>query len=144
MGATAAAVVEYVGAAFEGASTASAAEGAVYYEGAAGTVAGGAGTVAVDTSLYSAGTAAGAATGAGVGSSLLKEAGTAAAGGIASAAVSSALAPKRPGLPTPTAMPDPLAQQEARKRELINQVARRGRASTMLTDAAPAGGKLGG
>jgi hypothetical protein len=41
-------------------------------------------------------------------------------------------------------MPDPLAQEQARKQSLIEQMARRGRASTIMTDSGSAGGKLGG
>jgi len=41
-------------------------------------------------------------------------------------------------------MPDPLAQESARKQALTEQLARRGRASTILTDAGGGSGKLGG
>jgi hypothetical protein len=46
-------------------------------------------------------------------------------------------------------MPDPEAQQAARQRSLTDQIARRGRASTILTDSGGgglggSGGKLGG
>lgn len=54
----------------------------------------------------------------------------------------SLLAPKRPDLPKPLPMPDPQAQEEARRKAIIEQTSRRGRASTILTDAAS--GTLGG
>ena len=61
------------------------------------------------------------------------------------AAISSLLAPKRPDLPKPLPMPDPLAQDAARKKALIEQIGRSGRASTVLTvDGGNASGKLGG
>jgi hypothetical protein len=88
-----------------------------------------------------AGAAAAAGT-AGAGGGLLGTLGTEAASAAVSGVASSLLAPKRPDLPKPTAMPDPLAVEEARKRSLIEQMARRGRASTILTDSA--GDKLGG
>lgn len=79
------------------------------------------------------------ATAAGIGgSSLVQGAGQA----VGSAAVSSLLAPKMPALPKPTPMPDPQAQEAARKKSLLEQTARRGRASTILTDSAS--DKLGG
>jgi pyrroline-5-carboxylate reductase len=59
----------------------------------------------------------------------------------ATAGISKLLAPSRPDLPNPVAMPDAQAQEEARKRSIIEQTARRGRASTVLTDSA---GTLGG
>lgn len=80
--------------------------------------------------------AAGGAGLAGVGSTLLKSAGQAGAGALGAGAVQAALAPKRPDLPKPIPMPDAQAQEEARKRQIIEATARRGRASTILTDAA--------
>lgn len=64
--------------------------------------------------------------------------------GVASQVVGNLLAPKpsMPQAPAVKEMPDPLAQQEAMKRKIIEQTARTGRASTILTS--PSGGKLGG
>jgi len=56
--------------------------------------------------------------------------------------VSSALAPRPPGAPAPTLMPDPLAQEEEQRRKVTEQLARRGRSSTIMTS--PGGGSLGG
>jgi hypothetical protein len=58
------------------------------------------------------------------------------------AGVQSALAPKRPDLPVPLPMPDPVATEAARRKSLIDQISRRGRASTILSDNAA--GTLGG
>jgi hypothetical protein len=82
-----------------------------------------------------------AATGAGTG--LVNTLKNAAIGSVASTAVGSLLAPKPklPPLKPEVTIPDPLAQQAAQKRSLTEQVARRGRASTILTS--PGGGKLG-
>lgn len=72
-------------------------------------------------------------------------------GSVASAATSTLLggllAPDAPEPPqmkqtSITAMPDPMAQEKARKRSTIEQLSRRGRASTILTQ--PSGGRLGG
>ena len=41
-------------------------------------------------------------------------------------------------------MPDPLAQEQARRQSLIEQTARRGRAATIMTDPGNSSGKLGG
>lgn len=62
---------------------------------------------------------------------------------LGGALVSGAMAPKPPKIPGVTPMPDPLAQQEARRRSITEQLARRGRASTIMTQPAPSG-KLGG
>jgi hypothetical protein len=56
------------------------------------------------------------------------------------AAITTILAPKKPDQPTPTIkpvteMPDPLAQEAARRRSLVEQIMRRGRTSTILTDS---------
>lgn len=128
-----AAVGAYFGAGAGTAATAAATETAV-------------GSVAAEAATAGAVEAGTAATvGGGLLSQLGKTAGQAAVTAGASGVVSSLLAPKRPDLPKPTAMPDPLAQEEARKRSIIEQMARRGRASTIMTDAAPdSGGKLGG
>jgi hypothetical protein len=58
--------------------------------------------------------------------------------------LSSLLAPKPPKTKAPTAMPDPLAQQQAERQKLLDQLARRGRASTILTNPSNGGGSLGG
>lgn len=63
---------------------------------------------------------------------------------LAPTVVSSLLQPKPPKTKAPTAMPDPLAQQQATQQKLIAQLARRGRASTILTNPGNAGGSLGG
>ena len=94
-------------------------------------------------------TAGEAAAGAG-GASFLSKLGDTAINAGASAAVSSLLSPKRNSSNAPSAeklppligMPDPLAQEEARKRALIEQMSRRGRASTIMTQ--PSDGRLGG
>lgn len=67
---------------------------------------------------------------------------TAAAGG---AVASKLLAPsvQTPEVKPPTAMPDPLAQQKAKERSIIEQMARRGRQGSILTS--PSGSEtLGG
>ncbi len=46
-----------------------------------------------------------------------------------------------PVIEDPIAMPDPLQQQAAKQRSLIEQLSRRGRSGTILTTAG--GGKLG-
>lgn len=92
----------------------------------------------------SAGTAAGSGSAsAGAGSSWLDYS-KAAAKALAPAVVSSLLQPKPPKTKAPTAMPDPLAQQQATQQKLLQQLARRGRASTILTNPANGGGSLGG
>lgn len=99
----------------------------------------GAGVVGASYGEAAAGSAA--ASGAGAGAGAL---GTAVAGAATSAAVSSLLMP-RPGQPNVapvTRMPDALSQQAARQKAIIDQFARRGRASTILTDAGT--DKLGG
>lgn len=86
-----------------------------------------------------------ATTGGMLGNTLLNSAVTAAG----SAAIGSLLAPEKgikaaaPVVAPVTEMPDPLAQEQARKKSLIEQISRRGRASTILTQDA-AGDKLGG
>ena len=129
MAATAAAVGEYFAAAGE---TATVAEGAT-----AATAAGSAGTAA---------TAASAGTVAAGGSTALGSVGTVAAQTAATALVAKALTPSvdRPDLPKPIAMPDAQAQEAARKRSLIEQFSRGGRASTVLTNPVASSGKLGG
>lgn len=55
--------------------------------------------------------------------------------------------PQTPAVPTiapPTGMPDPQAQIQAQQKSIAAQIARRGRASTILTqDQGGAGNKLG-
>lgn len=53
-----------------------------------------------------------------------------------------ALAPDAPELPSPAVMPDPLEQQKAKQRSLTEQMARRGRAGSILTNSG--NGTLGG
>lgn len=127
--------------------------------GAAGTAAAGAG--ATNAALAEAaiaggetGTALGGATlgtGAGIGATIGKVAdspfGKAITTGAGTAVASSLLNP-RPNISAPTVapvvgMPDPLAQQQAKQQSLIEQMARRGRASTILTDSGDGSGKLG-
>jgi hypothetical protein len=64
---------------------------------------------------------------------------------IAGGVVAGLLAPKSkaPELPPVTPMPDPLAQEAARKKAIAEQMSRSGRQSTILTDASP-DQKLGG
>jgi len=85
-----------------------------------------------------------AAAGAGSGSSSWLSYGKTAATAIAPSVVSSLMQPKPPKTKAPTAMPDPLAQQQAQQQKLLTQLARRGRASTILTNPGNAGGSLGG
>lgn len=89
------------------------------------------------------GATAAAGSGSGASSSWLNY-GKTAATAIAPSVVSSLLAPKPPKTKAPTAMPDPLAQQQAQQQKLLQQLARRGRASTILTNPGNAGGSLGG
>jgi hypothetical protein len=69
-------------------------------------------------------------------------------GSVAGSAATGLLTPK-PEIPPPPVqpklpMPDPLAQQAARNRSIVEQFTRRGRASTILTNSAGSGGgKLG-
>lgn len=67
--------------------------------------------------------------------------GNAAASAAAGQLVGKAMEPK-PKEPFRTPMPDPLAQQEARRKAIVEQVSRRGRASTILSDLG--NNKLGG
>lgn len=91
----------------------------------------------------SAGTAGSATAGASGTSSWLNY-GKTAATVLGPTVLSSLLQPKPPKTKAPTAMPDPLAQQQAQQQKLIQQLARRGRASTILTSPGDAGGSLGG
>ena len=56
------------------------------------------------------------------------------AASAAGAGISAALAPKAPGVKAPVTMPDQTAIDQARRRSLVQQMARRGRASTIFTD----------
>ena len=124
-------------------------EGAIASAGAAATDV--AGFTALDSAATAAGSgvATGAATGAATatGGSLLSQFGTSLATGAGTAVASSLLNPRqKPQDPTVTpvvGMPDPLAKQEAMKQSMIEQMARHGRASTVLTDNSGSG-KLGG
>jgi hypothetical protein len=89
------------------------------------------------------------------GSSIIQTLGKGALNAGVSTAVGSLLAPKPATPPTvlpggktttaPVPMPDPVAQQNATRKSLVEQVARRGRASTVLTSpGGGSGGKLGG
>lgn len=93
------------------------------------------------------GVAAGAAAGAGAaaagtaGLTALEAAGVAAAGAAATAGVSAILAPGAPKEKLGIPMPDSKALEEAKKRSIAEQIAQRGRASTIMTETS---GKLGG
>lgn len=87
---------------------------------------------------------AGATGAAAGGSGILGAAASAGASALATGLVQKSMMPKPPKVGTPLAMPDPLAQEQARRRSLQEQAARSGRASTMLTSPTDAGGKLGG
>ena len=132
MGATGAAVMEWFGSA--AAADGAAAAGADAAAAAGGTAAAGGGAVAAGGAAT-----AGAAAAGGIGQTLL----TSAASAAAAAGVANLMAPTPPKTKAPMAMPDPLAQEQARKNSLIEQMARRGRASTILTDSNDAG-TLGG
>lgn len=106
---------------------------------AGGAVAAGAGTAAAaGAGAAAAGTAAGAA----VGGSALGAIGTAAATAAVTAGVGALLMPDAPKTKDMPGMPDAKAQEEAKKRSIAEQMARRGRASTIMTE--PASNKLGG
>ena len=124
MAATSAAIAEwYAGASVaEGAVVLGEAGGYSAAAGATGAAAGTAGTAAWTGFAGTAATAAGTAAGAALVGSLLK--------------------PDAPAAQAQTRMPDPLEQEQARKRNLLEQMSRRGRASTIMTG--PAGGTLGG
>lgn len=89
----------------------------------------------------SAGIAAPAVSGTSAGGGTALKYGVKAAEVFGPTLLQSALQPKPPKAPAPLSMPDPLAQEEARRRALIEQMARRGRASTILSQPS---GKLGG
>lgn len=54
---------------------------------------------------------------------------------LATVAVNKALAPDPPEIKPPTPMPDPLETQRAKERSLVEQLGRRGRANSILTNA---------
>ena len=60
--------------------------------------------------------------------------GSALLGGLLPAAAAKALTPKPPAPPPTVEMPDPEAQEKARKKALLEMMTRGGRASTILTD----------
>ncbi len=127
-----------IGAAEVGAGVA--AEGAAS-AGAAGVAAEAGGAVAAGAGATGAGVAGGAAA-AGASSGLWSTIGNAALQAGVGYAASSLLAPGRPKIVGATPMADPAGQEEARRRSVTEQLARRGRASTIMTQ--PPGGKLGG
>jgi hypothetical protein len=131
MGATLAAVGTYFGSAGGAAMTAAAASDI-----GGGAIAAGVGTAGLSgaAGLTAAGAAAGTA-------GLMQAAGTSAATALATGLVTKALAPKPPQVPGVTPMPDLQAQQQAQSQSIAEQMARRGRASTILT--APSNGTLG-
>ena len=90
-----------------------------------------------------AGTTTTATAGGGSSSSWLDYA-KGAAKAVAPVVINSLLQPKPPKAAAPIAMPDPLAQQQAQQQKIIQQLARRGRASTILTSPGNSGGSLGG
>lgn len=61
-----------------------------------------------------------------------------AATATAATAANAALQPKLPGVKPPVAMPDQQAVEDARRRSVAQQLARRGRASTILSDQSDA------
>lgn len=76
-----------------------------------------------------AGATAKTVTGSAIGDAALKSGATTAA----QAVVAKAMAPKAPTAASPIEMPDPLAVEQARKQSMLDQIARRGRASTIMT-----------
>lgn len=147
-GAAGAAAEGVGGAALAGDATAVGYGGAADAAGAAGAASLGGGATVAGGAAVGTDVAATAA-----GSSLVNTVGKSAFNAGVSTAVGSLLAPKPPQTqPTvlpggktttePVPMPDPLAQEAASKRSIVEQLARRGRASTILTS--PGSGKLGG
>lgn len=99
---------------------------------------------AVSTPLWGTGAAVvggGGATAAGVGATLAGKALTTFGPSLAQNLLQKK--PSAPSVAPVTAMPDPMAQAEAKRQAMIEQLARRGRSSTILTDSG-SGGKLGG
>lgn len=87
--------------------------------------------------------AAGAAGGAVAGTGLAAAALEGAAGAVGAGVATALLAPDAPELQKPGVMPDPLETQKARERSIIEQMARRGRAASILTNSG-SGTSLGG
>jgi hypothetical protein len=100
------------------------------------------GTGAAAAGTAAAGAATAGAAGAGAASGLGTALGTAAVSAAAGAAANALLAPDAPKAKPGPAMPDPEAQEAARRRAIAEQIGRRGRASTFLSDNPS--GKLGG
>jgi len=95
------------------------------------------GTAYAGTAAAAGGATAGGAAAGGWGA-VGQTVGTAVATGL----VSKALAPGAPEVKAPLGMPDPLAQEAARQKQIAETTQRRGRASTVLTQ--PDTQKLGG
>jgi hypothetical protein len=93
-----------------------------------GTAATAAGAGAAGTAAVGAG-AAGTAAAGGLGTAIATGAGAAGA----SAVLGKLMEPDAPEVKGPVAMPDPLEQQKARERSIIEQMARRGRGASILT-----------
>lgn len=108
---------------------------------AVGTGAASATFAGIDAATVAGAAAAGVA--AGGASGVLGSVGTGAATAAAGAATTRLLSPKPPGPAPLTQMPDPLAEEQAKQQSIVEQLARRGRASTILTQP-PSGGSLGG
>lgn len=124
----------------EVAATVAATELAMIGAGATAAEAGLAAT-ALGGTMGAGGAAAGGALGGGIMSTMAKTGAQA----VGTSLISSILAPEPPQPPNAgpvTPMPDPLAQAAARKKSIIEQTSRRGRASTIMTS--PTGGSLGG
>lgn len=162
MGAALAVVGEFfAGDAVAAAGSEALAAGEVFGAGTAGVTAEGlAGAGALTGEAATAGAAlagadgaiAAGAVGAAGGGSFLGSLGTSVLGGVGSAVASSLLAPgmpqgggvQQPKTLAPSPMPDPLAQQAATKKSIVEQTTRRGRASTVLTSPGNSSGRLGG
>lgn len=95
-----------------------------------------------DVGASAGGAGAGAGGGASAGGSSWLDYGKTTAKALAPALLNAAMQPKPPRAAPVRAMPDPLAQEQAQRQKLIDQLARRGRASTILTSAS--NGSLGG
>jgi len=104
-----------------------------------GTVASASAPVAIQGigTVAATGTAVAEGAGAGIGAALAQGA----AGAAVGAGLSALLAPKIPGVKGPTPMPDQSAIDSARKRSVVQQRQRAGRASTILSQGD--GGTLG-
>ena len=100
----------------------------------------GVGATAAETAAAASYLGGGAGAGA-AGAGLLTKAGEAAAGSAVTAGAQALLTPTPPKPGQPATMPDPEAQAEARRKATIEQLARRGRAASILTENPS--GKLG-